>query len=97
MNLPIKVNFSFDFWSVFEKWNYYKFVCFEFEDTTKNEEEINQDIVKKVREMIGPIAAIKCAAAVKGLPRTRSGKTCRQSIANLARSKAVKVNFSSNL
>ena len=45
-----------------------------------------------VRHLIGPIAAFKIAAAVKALPRTRSGKTCRKSISNLARSKVVKVN-----
>jgi propionyl-CoA synthetase len=44
-----------------------------------------------VRELIGPIAAFHVAAAVTGLPRTRSGKTARKSIADLARNKFVKV------
>ncbi|XP_033213389.1 acyl-CoA synthetase short-chain family member 3, mitochondrial [Belonocnema kinseyi] len=60
-------------------------------DSNKNEEEINQDLIANVRQLIGPIAAFKIAAAVKALPRTRSGKTCRKSISNLARSKVVKI------
>ena len=44
-----------------------------------------------IREAIGPIAAFRLAVAVKALPRTRSGKTCRKSIADLARNKAIKV------
>ena len=44
-----------------------------------------------VRELIGPIASFRIAAAVRGLPRTRSGKTARKSIAELARNKFVKV------
>ncbi|XP_015609410.1 acyl-CoA synthetase short-chain family member 3, mitochondrial isoform X2 [Cephus cinctus] len=61
------------------------------DDATKNEQEITHEIVARVRELIGPIASFKIAGAVKALPRTRSGKTCRKSIANLARSKAVKI------
>lgn len=44
-----------------------------------------------MRELIGPIAAFRLAVAVTGLPRTRSGKTCRKSIADLAKNKLVKV------
>ena len=44
-----------------------------------------------VRELIGPLAAFRLSAAVRGLPRTRSGKTSRKSIADLARNKFVKV------
>lgn len=47
-----------------------------------------------VRDLIGPIAAFKQAAAIRALPRTRSGKTARKSIANLARNKFVKVSDS---
>lgn len=47
-----------------------------------------------VRDLIGPIAAFKLAAAVRALPRTRSGKIARKSIANLARNKFVKVRHS---
>ena len=44
-----------------------------------------------VRELIGPIAAFRVAAAVTGLPHTRSGKTAWKSIADLARNRFVKV------
>lgn len=49
-----------------------------------------------VRELIGPIASFRLAVSVRGLPRTRSGKTCRKSIADLARDKQIKVIISYN-
>jgi acyl-coenzyme A synthetase/AMP-(fatty) acid ligase len=58
----------------------------------KTEPKIIKELIKMVRELIGPIAAFHVAAAVRGLPRTRSGKTARKSIADLARNKFVKVN-----
>ncbi|XP_014226405.1 acyl-CoA synthetase short-chain family member 3, mitochondrial-like [Trichogramma pretiosum] len=61
------------------------------DDRNTNEELINGELVARVRELIGPIAAFKLAAEVKGLPRTRSGKTCRKSISDLARSKQIKI------
>lgn len=60
-------------------------------EAQKNETAICRDLVKIVRELVGPIAAFRLAAAVKGLPRTRSGKVCRKSIADLARNKEIKV------
>ncbi|XP_076669967.1 acyl-CoA synthetase short-chain family member 3, mitochondrial [Andrena cerasifolii] len=60
-------------------------------EATKNEEEINEELVQRVRSLIGPIASFKTAAAVTALPRTRSGKIIRKSIATLARSKLVKI------
>jgi acyl-coenzyme A synthetase/AMP-(fatty) acid ligase len=60
-------------------------------DTRKAESQIVRELIKMVRELIGPIAAFHVAAAVRGLPRTRSGKTARKSIADLARNKFVKV------
>lgn len=44
-----------------------------------------------VRDLIGPIAAFRLATPVSALPRTRSGKIARKSIADLARNKLVKV------
>ncbi|EFN78203.1 Acyl-CoA synthetase short-chain family member 3, mitochondrial [Harpegnathos saltator] len=41
--------------------------------------------------MMGPIASFRVAAAITALPRTRSGKIIRKSIASLARSKQVKI------
>ncbi|XP_021942773.1 acyl-CoA synthetase short-chain family member 3, mitochondrial isoform X2 [Zootermopsis nevadensis] len=57
----------------------------------KTEPNIIKELIKMVRELIGPIAAFHVAAAVTGLPRTRSGKTARKSIADLARNKLVKI------
>lgn len=62
-----------------------------FTDTTSSEEEIQLELVARVRHMMGPIASFRVAAAVTALPRTRSGKIIRKSIALLARSKQVKV------
>jgi propionyl-CoA synthetase len=39
--------------------------------------EIESEVIKLVREKIGPVAAFKCAVAVPGLPKTRSGKILR--------------------
>ncbi|XP_029046528.1 acyl-CoA synthetase short-chain family member 3, mitochondrial [Osmia bicornis bicornis] len=61
------------------------------EDTTKNEVQINEELVTRVRNLIGPIASFRIAAAVKALPRTRSGKIIRKSISNLAHSRLVKI------
>ncbi|XP_053981523.1 acyl-CoA synthetase short-chain family member 3, mitochondrial [Hylaeus volcanicus] len=60
-------------------------------ETTKNEKEINDELVFRVRSLIGPVASFRIAAAVRALPRTRSGKIIRKSIATLARSKLVKI------
>ncbi|XP_008552449.1 acyl-CoA synthetase short-chain family member 3, mitochondrial [Microplitis demolitor] len=61
------------------------------DDATSNEEQINQELITKMRQLIGPIASFKVAAAVRALPRTRSGKTIRKSIADIARSRAIKI------
>ncbi len=52
---------------------------------------INREAVALVRELIGAVAAFRIIGQVKALPRTRSGKTARKSIADLARSKRVMV------
>jgi propionyl-CoA synthetase len=59
--------------------------------TMKTESSIIKELIRMVRELIGPIAAFRVAAAVTGLPRTRSGKTARKSIADLARNRFVKI------
>lgn len=61
------------------------------EDATKNEKQINEELVARVRNLIGPIASFRIAAAVRALPRTRSGKIIRKSISDLAHSKLVKI------
>ena len=44
-----------------------------------------------MREAIGPVAAFRNSVSVTALPRTRSGKTARKSIADLAAGKKVQV------
>ncbi|KAF3425189.1 hypothetical protein E2986_07287 [Frieseomelitta varia] len=61
------------------------------QEAEKNEKQINEELVARVRTLIGPIASFRTAAAVKALPRTRSGKIIRKSISNLARSMLVKI------
>eukprot|EP00095_Tigriopus_kingsejongensis_P003684 snap_masked-scaffold11_size778918-processed-gene-6.8 protein:Tk03684 transcript:snap_masked-scaffold11_size778918-processed-gene-6.8-mRNA-1 annotation:"hypothetical protein DAPPUDRAFT_303190" len=60
-------------------------------ECTKTPEEISRDIVQLVRQSIGPVAAFKLSASVAAFPRTRSGKTARKSIADLAQGKHVKI------
>jgi propionyl-CoA synthetase len=56
-----------------------------------SEEEVNKDLFRLAREMIGPVASFNKAVAVQAIPRTRSGKIPRNSIAQLATSKLTKV------
>ncbi len=46
--------------------------------------EIVPELVKRVREQIGPVAAFKVAAIVKRLPKTRSGKILRGTMVKIA-------------
>ncbi|XP_063699337.1 acyl-CoA synthetase short-chain family member 3, mitochondrial isoform X2 [Culicoides brevitarsis] len=50
---------------------------------------ISVELIKTIREIIGPIAAFKLVNRVKGLPRTRSGKTMRKTLADFASNKMV--------
>ena len=54
------------------------------------EAEIVADLVKMVREKIGPVAAFKKATVVKRLPKTRSGKILRGTIQKIADGREVK-------
>ncbi len=49
-----------------------------------DEERISKELIQIVRDAIGPVAAFRLSCAVPGLPRTRSGKTARKSIAQMA-------------
>jgi len=46
--------------------------------------DITAEVVKLVREKIGPVAAFKTAAVVKRLPKTRSGKILRGTMQKIA-------------
>ena len=52
---------------------------------------IEREIVSMVRDEIGPVAAFRQVVRVNGLPKTRSGKTARKSIADLAAGRAIKI------
>ncbi len=46
--------------------------------------DIAKDVVRMVREQIGPVAAFKTATVVKRLPKTRSGKILRATMRSIA-------------
>jgi propionyl-CoA synthetase len=54
-------------------------------------DEIVSEVVKMVRERIGPVAAFKKATVVKRLPKTRSGKILRGTIQKIADNKEFNV------
>ena len=53
-------------------------------DGSGSTEELSNDLIKLVREKIGPVAFFKNVIVVKRLPKTRSGKTLRQTIRKLS-------------
>jgi propionyl-CoA synthetase len=55
------------------------------------EPEIVAECVKLVRDQIGPVAAFKLACVVPRLPKTRSGKILRGTMAKIADGKAYKM------
>ncbi len=58
---------------------------------TRDPQEIVREVVQRVREQIGPVAAFKKATVVKRLPKTRSGKILRSTIQKIADSQDYKV------
>ncbi|PVV13330.1 MAG: propionyl-CoA synthetase [gamma proteobacterium symbiont of Ctena orbiculata] len=50
----------------------------------RSAEELSVELVKRVRELIGPVAAFKHLAIVKRLPKTRSGKILRGTMVKIA-------------
>jgi propionyl-CoA synthetase len=55
---------------------------------TKSEDEIKKELVAKIRNEIGPVAAFKLVTIVKRLPKTRSGKILRGTMKSIADDKA---------
>jgi len=53
--------------------------------------EIIKDVVRLVRERIGPVAAFKSAIVVQRLPKTRSGKILRGTMQKIADSQSWKM------
>ena len=58
---------------------------------TQDPEAIRQELVAKVRDEIGPVAAFKLVAVVSRLPKTRSGKILRGTMKKLADGSDLKV------
>ncbi|HLI13543.1 MAG TPA: propionyl-CoA synthetase [Alphaproteobacteria bacterium] len=56
----------------------------------RNAEEIVAEVVRMVRDRIGPVAAFKSAVVVKRLPKTRSGKILRGTMQKIADGQAYK-------
>ncbi|XP_054655878.1 acyl-CoA synthetase short-chain family member 3, mitochondrial isoform X2 [Dunckerocampus dactyliophorus] len=54
-------------------------------------EEIAKEMVQLVRDSVGPVAAFRNVLFVHGLPKTRSGKIPRSSLANLVNGKPYKI------
>ena len=52
---------------------------------------IQKELVNKVRDEIGPVAAFKTVAIVQRLPKTRSGKILRGTMKSIADGKDYKV------
>jgi propionyl-CoA synthetase len=55
------------------------------------EAELQQELIQRVREEIGPVAAFKLVAAVARLPKTRSGKILRGTMKSIADATSYKV------
>ncbi|XP_040078418.1 acyl-CoA synthetase short-chain family member 3, mitochondrial [Ixodes scapularis] len=60
-------------------------------DVSRSLDEIRGQIFELVRMDVGPVAAFRLATSVPALPKTRSGKIPRKTIADLARGKPVKI------
>jgi propionyl-CoA synthetase len=58
---------------------------------TSADEKIVSDVVKMVRDRIGPVAAFKTAVVVKRLPKTRSGKILRGTMQKIADNETYKM------
>jgi propionyl-CoA synthetase len=51
---------------------------------SKSSEDVEKEIIQKVREEIGPVAAFKLALTIQRLPKTRSGKILRGTMRQIA-------------
>ena len=58
---------------------------------TRNEASIIKELIEKVRNEIGPVAAFKLVIIVKRLPKTRSGKILRGTMKKIADGESYKM------
>lgn len=61
----------------------------------KETQELVNEMVKLVRDSVGPVAAFRRLLFVRELPKTRSGKIPRSSLARLVNGKSYKVRLES--
>nr|KAG5695684.1 hypothetical protein BaRGS_022361 [Batillaria attramentaria] len=66
-------------------------LCVVKHGATRTSEEISVCVVDEVRRTIGPVAAFKQAVIVPKLPKTRSGKVARNTLAAMAAGKEFKI------
>jgi len=66
------------------------FVCLN-KGCDRPHEDIAKEVVKSVRDTIGPVAAFKLVAVVDRLPKTRSGKILRATMVKIADGEAFKM------
>ncbi|XP_075407339.1 acyl-CoA synthetase short-chain family member 3, mitochondrial isoform X2 [Tenrec ecaudatus] len=66
-------------------------LCVLRKDIHATEDQILEEIVKHVRNSIGPVAAFRNAVFVKQLPKTRSGKIPRSALSALVNGKPYKI------
>ncbi|KAH8386009.1 hypothetical protein KR200_012229, partial [Drosophila serrata] len=59
------------------------------ENCKKTDAKLSTEIIKLIRDVVGPIAAFRLITPVNSLPRTRSGKTMRKAMADFARNERV--------
>lgn len=66
------------------------FVCLN-SGVDRPHDEVVKEIIKRVRDQIGPVAAFKLACVVDRLPKTRSGKILRGTMVSIADGKEYKM------
>ncbi|KPP61597.1 hypothetical protein Z043_120285, partial [Scleropages formosus] len=66
-------------------------LCVLKSDWKKSQKDVADEVVKVVRENIGPVAAFRMVLFVKALPQTRSGKIPRSTLSNLVNRKPYKI------
>ncbi len=65
------------------------FLCLK-KGVTQTADQVQKEVVRMVRDQIGPVAAFKTAVVVDRLPKTRSGKILRATMAKIADGQAFK-------
>ncbi|XP_054844828.1 acyl-CoA synthetase short-chain family member 3, mitochondrial isoform X1 [Eublepharis macularius] len=66
-------------------------LCVLRNDVNTEEEKLKEEIIQRVREDIGPVAAFRKALFVKQIPKTRSGKIPRSALSSLVNGKPYQI------